>query len=249
MFQARRVRICLGLMLALSCVALQAEPLRVCTVLWPPHTMLAPDGHTLNGSHTELVRRTMQAAGYEIRIDAVTWERCLKDLAEGYYAAAYSASYREERALFAVYPREPIDVVRYVAVVRKGEGAGWDASRRFSALPQPISSPRGWALTEELRLHAEIVLDGSSAHNEQDIRKLLAGRVGSAIFEARTAAHLMAMHDRGQRLEILSEPVQSSRKYYLVFGRKALGDAGARQMAERFSVALAAERKRAGGTR
>lgn len=228
----------------LFCGTAAAEPLRVCTVVWPPHTVLAADGRTVLGAHTETVRKTMQAAGYEISIDAVSWERCLRDIADGYYAAAYAASYRDDRAAYAAYPREPIDRVRYVAVVRKGEGKGWNGQRSYGALPQPISAPRAWAVTDDLRRHPDVQIEDSSTHNEQDIRKLLAGRVGSSILEARTARQLLAELDLAGRLEILDEPIQSDRKYYMIFSRKALGDEGARLMAERFSSAISKKERR-----
>lgn len=228
----------------LLCGPVIAEPLRVCTVVWPPHSVLAADGFTVQGAHTKIVNKTMQAAGYEISIDAVSWERCLKELAEGYYAAAYAASYREDRAVYAVYPREAIDSVRYVAVVRKGEGTGWNAQRSYAALPQPVSAPRAWAVTDDLRRNSNIQIDDSSTHNEQDIRKLLAGRVGSVILEARTARQLLADLDVYGRLDILNEPIQSDRKYYMIFGRKALGEDGARRMAERFSSVLSGKAQR-----
>ena len=228
----------------LFCGTAVAEPLRVCTVVWPPHTVVAADGRTVQGAHTETVSRAMQVAGYEMSIDAVSWERCMRDIAEGYYAAAYAASYRDDRAAYAVYPREPIDSVRYVAVVRKGEGKGWNSQRSYGALPQPISAPRAWAVTDDLRRYPSVRIEDSSTHNEQDIRKLLAGRVGSAILEARTARKLLAELDLAGRLEILDEPIQSDRKYYMIFSRKALGDEGARLMAERFSSAISKKERR-----
>jgi polar amino acid transport system substrate-binding protein len=234
----------LACLAALFCDTAAAEPLRVCTVIWPPHTVVAADGRTVQGAHTETVSRAMRAAGYEIAIDAVSWERCLRDVAEGYYAAAYAASFRDDRAAYAVYPRDPIDSVRYVAVVRKGEGNGWNRQRSYGALPQPISAPRAWAVTDDLRRYSGVQIEDSSTHNEQDIRKLLAGRVGSSILEARTARKLLAELDLAGRLEILDEPIQSDRKYYMIFSRKALGDEGARLMAERFSNALSKKESR-----
>lgn len=221
--------------------AATAAPMRACTVLWPPHTTLAGDGRTAAGLHTEIVLRAMKHVGVDLSIDVVSWERCLKDLAAGYYAAAYGASFREERAQYAVYPREPIDTVRYVAVVRADDGNathGWDRRHDFSALPQPLAAPRGWSITEEVRSRSGLPVDDNSTHNDQDIRKLLAGRVGTAILEYRTARRLIDELDGGGRLRILDEPVVADRKYYIIFSRKALGEEGARAMAELFSSAM-----------
>lgn len=215
-----------------------ATPMRVCTVLWPPHTTLAADGRTPGGLHTDIVMRVMRDAGFELLVDVVSWERCLKDLADGYYAAAYAASFREERAKYAVYPAEAMDTVRYVAVIRAGEASGWDARHDYASLPQPLAAPRGWAITEEIRTRSGLPIDDNSTHNEQDIRKLLAGRIGTAVVEFRAAQQLLAAFDPGGRLQILDEPVVAERRYYIIFSRKALGEEGARDVAGRFSAAI-----------
>lgn len=228
-----------GALIAASAAA--AEPMRVCTVVWPPYTVLAEDGKSAAGAHTEIVKRVMASAGFEMSIESVSWERCLKDLAAGYYAAAYAASYRDERAAYATYPREPIDVVRYVAVVRKGEARGWDSKRALSALPWPIGTPKGWSVTEDLRQNKGVALDDSSTTNEQDIKKLLAGRIGTAVVGDRTARRLLERLDPERRLEVLEVPIVEARRYFIIFSRKALGDAGAKAAADRVSAVLARE--------
>lgn len=215
-----------------------AAPMRACSVLWPPHTTLAADGKTAGGLHTDIVLRVMRDAGFEMVVDVLSWERCLKDLADGYYAAAYAASFREERAKYAVYPEEAMDTMRYVAVVRAGEPSGWDARHDYASLPQPLAAPRGWAITEEIRTHGGLRIDDNSTHNDQDIRKLLAGRVGTAVVEFRAAQQLIKALDPDGRLRILDEPVVADRKYYIIFSRKGLGEEGARDVAGRFSAAI-----------
>lgn len=222
----------------LTAAAGAAESLRACSVVWPPHTVAGAEGRA-EGQHTDLVVRAMRVAGYELSVDLMSWERCLKDLAAGYYAAAYSASYRPERALYAVYPELPIDELRYVAVVRKGEGRAWDARRNYAALPQPIGAPKGWSVTDDLREKSGLQIDDSASQNDQDVRKLLTGRIGSAVLEYRAAASLLEAFDPHGKLEILAEPVVPARKYFLIFGIRALGKPGAEDMAARFSRALA----------
>lgn len=238
----RRFRLSALVAAAIANGAAAAAPMRVCTVVWPPYSVLAADGKSVAGSHSELVKRVMAAAGFEISIELVSWERCLKDLAGGYYAAAYAASYRDDRAAYAVYPREPIDVVSYVAVVRKGEAPGWDDKRALSALPWPIGSPGGWSVSEDLRKNKGVAVDDSSTANEQDIRKLLAGRIGTAVVAGGTAKNLLDRLDPQHRLEVLETPVVEARRYFVIFGRNALGDAGAVAAAERASAALVRER-------
>lgn len=238
----RRGRILVLAMAMLPAAAgAQAAAMRVCAADWPPFTVAAggePSGPP-SGPHAARVIAVLADLGYEAAIHVVSWQRCLKDLAEGYYAVAYPADYRREREAFAVYSRVPLDLLRYVAVVRRDEAPGWRGGD-LAGLPQPIAVRRGWALLEDLRATPGITLDDGSLTPEQDIRKLLAGRIGTAVLEARTAVALLARHDPQGKLAVLGGPPLGERPVYLLFSRKALGNRGAQALSERVSARLAA---------
>lgn len=221
------------------------SPLRVCTVAWPPHTVVEADGKTVAGQHTELVRQAAGRIGRPAVIEAVAWERCLKDLAEGRYDAAYSASRTAERAAFAVYPARPLSSLSYVAIVHRDHASRLGAWRgggmqAVAALPQPVAAPRGWSVTRELRQIARLQVDDGSLNSDQDVRKLLAGRVGTAIVEASSAREILTRLDRDGSLMILKTPVVPTRDYYLIVSKAAAGEPAAQQLAEQLAAALPA---------
>ncbi len=231
--------------LPLACLVLggataQAAPLRICAADWPPFTTETA-GRRVGGLLATRVTRAMADLGYEATIHVVAWERCLKDLAEGFYAAAYPAAHGRDREVFGVYPPLPLDTLRYVAVVRKGEGGAWRGGSDLTPLPKPIGVPKGWAVLDELAGLPGAVLEASSQTMEQDVRKVLAGRLGTAVVEARTAAELLARLDSGGRLAVLEPPLVSERKVYLLLGRKAFGNWSAQQLADKLAARLQAD--------
>jgi polar amino acid transport system substrate-binding protein len=220
-----------------------ASPLRVCTVVWPPHTVVAADGKTVSGHHTELVRQAAAKIGRPATIEAVAWERCLKDLAEGRYDAAYSASHTAERSVYAIYPARALASLSYVAIIRRAQAAsahGWSGGSgpALAVLPQPVAAPRGWSVTRELSQVAALQVDDGSLNSDQDVRKLLAGRVGTAIVEASSAREILARLDPEGRLMVLDAPVVPVRDYYLIVSKAAAGAAAAQHLAEQLAAAL-----------
>ena len=234
------MRISLFICLLLSFMApAAATTLRICTVEWPPLTTVGADGATIGGTHTERVRAAVTQAGFVPQIEAIAWERCLHDLATGSYDAAYSASYKDDRAMYAVYPQQALESLSYVAVVRRGSAAGWDQRHDFRQLPQPLASPHNWSMTLELKTKPGIQVDDGSLSSEQDVRKLLSARVGSVIAARSVAEGLLGRLDSGHRLEILAEPVVAGKDYFIIISRKFQAPGlTAQQLADRLDVAL-----------
>lgn len=105
----------------------EAMPLKICTVDWPPYTV--SDGRQVGGMHTEMVKTIFKHLDQEVRISQIAWERCLKEVETGGYDAAYSASFKPDRAEYAIYPKVPLQTVSYVVVAAKDTGGGWDAQK------------------------------------------------------------------------------------------------------------------------
>ncbi len=227
-----------GLLLTWS-LSVQGAALRVCASDWPPFTVPGEAGQQVSGILAERVTKAFRKAGYDAVVHVVAWERCLRDLADGFYAAAYPAAYRKEREAFLVYSASRLETLDYVAVVRKGAAPGWRSAQGVSSLPQPVGVPRAWALAEDIAEVPGLVLDQNSETMEQNLRKLKAGHLGTALVEVRTAQVLLPRIDPQGLLEVLPEPALVGRAAYLVFSRQALGTSGARQIAERAVKALA----------
>lgn len=203
----------------LTSPATAVTTLRLCSVVWPPYTTFT-EGR-VGGTHTDRVRATLNQLGYAVAIDVIAWERCLQGTREGYYQGIFSVSHSRERASFLLYPSVPLETLYYRAVVRKGTPHGWDEARRYARLPQPVAAPNGWSVTRHLKLQQGLAVDDGSVSNEQDIRKLLASRAGSAVVEVTVARLLLDRLDTQKQLEVLPVDIVPPRDYFFALSRVA----------------------------
>ncbi|HSV29362.1 MAG TPA: transporter substrate-binding domain-containing protein [Candidatus Omnitrophota bacterium] len=210
-------------LLALAPRLAEAQAVRLCTTEWPPYTV--GSGAVVDGVHTRMVLEAFRRVGLKATIDSVAWERCWNELAKGSYDGIYSASYNDERAQVARYPWTPLQSLSYVAVVRRGQGRDWTGDD-LGKLPQPLASPRGYSITAILRKAVGAVDDGAMK-DAQNLEKLVAGRVGTAVVEAAVARVLIRDMGIADRVEVLPAPVGPPRDYFLVIGHKAGGSEAA----------------------
>ncbi|AGX88108.1 ABC-type amino acid transporter substrate-binding protein [Candidatus Symbiobacter mobilis CR] len=222
---------------SLCCAAVYAQPLRVCVTEWPPY-QYTRDG-VVRGVHTGLVVEAFRRLGMEPQVESVAWERCWNELAKGRYQAIFSASYNEERAARVLYPKTPLQRVAYMAVVRKG--TVWDGAS-LAALPAPLAIPRGYNVGRDLRKQGLAVDDGA-LQDRQNLEKLVAGRVGTAVIEDAAAKLLIRDMGLGDKVEILPKPV-SEKDYFVVLARQLDGSsAKAQTLLERLEAVLQDLRK------
>lgn len=219
-------------------LAAQAASLRVCTVDWPPYTV--SDGREVGGMHTEMMTELAKRLGYEVHIDQIAWERCLKELESGGYDAAYSASYKADRAQYALYPKTPLQTVSYVFVAAKGSGGGWSSGRDAAKLAQPIAAPRGFSITDDLRKVAGVSVDDGATNDQQDMQKLGAGRVKTVALEASAAKSLIAKLNLHDKVDVLSPEFVSGKDYFVIVSKKYGGSVeNAQRLTADISRALA----------
>jgi len=214
-----------------------ADTLRVCTTDWPPFTVGGAGG-SVTGVHTAAVTEAFKRLGSDVKIDNVAWDRCWKEVQNGAYDAIYSASFKPERAELTVYPKTPLQTLSYVALVRKGAEQSWDG-KDAAKLPQPVAAPRGYSITGDLKKVAGTTVDDGATSDLQDIQKLLAGRVGTAVVEATVAKALLAQLKAEDKVEILAPAVQSGKDYFVVVGKKhGGGENTAQALADRLDKGL-----------
>lgn len=206
-------------LMALSMRSMAAESVRVCTTDWPPHTVGM--GTDVSGTHTTAVIEVFRRLDMQVIIDSVPWERCWNELRKGTYQAVYSASYRDDRALTALYPSTPLQTLTYVAIIRKGHKRRWDGND-FATLPQPVGVPRGYSIGADLSAKGVLVDDGA-INDEANFKKLLAGGILSTVVERLVTDSIV--HDLGiaDQVEILPAPVGPAKNYYIVLGKRAGG--------------------------
>lgn len=217
----------------------KAAPLRVCSTDWPPFTISDAQTKAVTGTHTELTATAFKRAGYDTQIESLAWERCLKEVETGGYDAAYSASFKDERAAYAIYPKKPLQVLAYVMAVRKGAKHGWDAAKDGSKLPQPVAAPRGYSITSDLKKMGGVTVDESAITDAQNIQKLLGGRLDSMAVEETVLKALIKRFDAADKIEVLQPPLVSGKNYFMIVSKKYGGsEAAARKLADQLDVAV-----------
>lgn len=217
----------------------QAAQLRVCTTDWPPFTISDAATKQVTGTHTELTAAAFKKAGHEVQIDSLAWERCLKDVETGAYDAAYSASFKDERAAYAIYPQRPLQTLAYVVAVRKGAKHGWDAAKDGAKLPQPVAAPRGYSINADLKKMAGVTVDESAITDSQNVQKLLAGRLDAMAVEETVLKALIKKHDAADKVEVLQPPLAAGKNYFIIVSKKHGGsEAAAKKLADQLDGAI-----------
>ncbi|MHA7775646.1 substrate-binding periplasmic protein [Roseibium sp. M-1] len=102
-------------------ICLQAAPLRCETFTfavgeWPPYIGSRSPGL---GTHAQTVKRVLERAGHNVRINFLPWLRTLEMTRNGSYPATFSWVYTSERAEDFYYSTLSIDKIRYVHFYRK----------------------------------------------------------------------------------------------------------------------------------
>lgn len=188
--------------------------IKLCTVEWSPYTIVDENSKQITGKHTALVKKLFKALGMKTEISEMPWKRCLEEVKQGKIHGVYSASKNAERLRFLKYPHMPLQKVSYVVVVLKNNKylRSWRGIK--SLLPQPVGVPLGFSIVTELR-EAQLEVDDGASNDEQNILKLLKGRVKSIIIESKTYKKLRDRMTLKDKLTTL-DPVYIYNKQYFV---------------------------------
>lgn len=220
-------------------VPAHAAQLKVCTTDWPPFTTSDPQTKAVTGTHTELAAAAFKRAGHDAQIESLAWERCLKEIETGGYDAAYSASFKDDRAAYSIYPQKPLQTLAYVVAVRKGAKHGWDQAKDGTKLPQPVAAPRGYSITADLKKMPGVTVDESAITDSQNVQKLLAGRLDAMAVEETVLKALIKRFDAADKIEVLQPSLASGKNYFIIVSKKSGGsEAAARKLADQLDVAI-----------
>lgn len=204
-------------------VAYEDQPL-------PPWSM--PDG---SGSDLDRLRAAAPAAGLVLSLQVLPWRRCLAYLQEGRVDAVLNASFTEERAAWALYPRDAAGApdparslhhLTYALYRRRGDALAWDG-RAFSGLSGPLGAQTAFSIVARLQALGATVDDSSKEH-AAILRRLAFGRLQGAALIA-DAADASLRDDAGLAAVIERvEPALETKPYYLIISpRFAAANPGA----------------------
>jgi polar amino acid transport system substrate-binding protein len=203
--------------------------IRLATLDWPPYV-----GENLpqKGFTTAIVSEAFKRAGYEVKIDFLPWTRALQQADEGNYDAVYPEYYSDERDKTFMFSEQfasgPLGFYK-----RKADPISYTKLEDLKTYR--IGIVLGYINTPEFDA-ASYLQKETATSDEQNIRKLLAGRIDLIVIDKYVAQYLIknSITEATGKLEFL-EPPLLEQQLFVIFPRKTEGSA--KKLAE-FNMAL-----------
>lgn len=164
--------------------ALAAQKVSIATLNWEPYV-----GESLPdyGFTSEIVSTAFKEAGYDPEIKFMPWARAMQMTEKGNYDAAFPAYYSKERAqkyaLTDAFAHGPV-------VLASKSGADISFSEIEDLKPYSIGIVKGYVNGEEFDA-ADYLNKDETRNNEQNLKKLLAGRVDLIAIDKVVAVNLL----------------------------------------------------------
>lgn len=177
------------------------------------------------GLDLHLVEQAAAKAGIALKVHTTPWRRCLLEIESGQVDGGFSASYKEDRAKFAVYPsvRGKPDASRrlhndtYSLYRALGSSLDWNG-REFSGLTGTVGVPGGYSIGDDLK-KLGVKIDDASKTAETNFLKLVAGRVQAVAALTMEADRLIKSNpDLVGKVEKIKTPLVE-KPYFLIFGK------------------------------
>jgi polar amino acid transport system substrate-binding protein len=203
--------------------------IKLATLEWSPYV-----GESLPqyGFTTAIVSEAFKRAGYEVKVDFMPWTRVIKESGEGTYDAAFPEYYSEERAQEFLMS-EPFTSGPLGFYKRKADKITY--TKLEDLKPYRIGVVIGYINTPEFDAANYLKKDEANS-DEQNIRKLLAGRIDLAVIDKYVAQQLIktSIPEAAGALEFMEPPLQDQ-PLYVIFPRKT---AGSEEKLKAFNAAL-----------
>lgn len=187
-----------------------ASDLNLAATEWPPfYGSELPD----NGFMTEIVVEAFDRAGYGTDVSFLPWKRAFEGTRDGKYDALFTMWYRKEREEHFIFS-DPLPSNELVFLVRAGEDGTFDGYDGLKG--KTIGVVRGYAAPpgfEEAKLKVSEARD-----DEENLRKLLRGRVDMALTDRIVAQHIIntKMADDAEGFGWMEPPVHVDVQYMVV---------------------------------
>jgi len=214
------MRYLLTLLLSLYGPCALAHEWRICVDLneWVPYTYPYRDG-TLQ----ILVKMTATRLGQQVSIVPLPWRRCQSEVAAGHQDGMLAVAANDYNLASFIFPRRGNEVDTSRAVVnapfvllrRSGSDVSWDG-HQIRGLQGPVLYPHGYVDIAARLAQLGIAGESSATTNEQNAKKLLAGRAQLMVIYQGDAQKLLALSEFTGLLEQLPEPLGASLSYLAV---------------------------------
>jgi polar amino acid transport system substrate-binding protein len=199
----------------------QAQNIKLCHDDADSSPWLIKDG---KGMNIVLMEAAAVKAGAKLDIVALPWKRCLAAVEDKSIDGAIAASYKDERAKFAVYPTagdKPDESRRlhneeYSLYRAKGNTVSWDGSK-FSNLTGSIGAQRGYSIIDNIK-NSGAKVDEGGALPKDNMKKLVAGQVQAVALTSEEGDQLSKAPEFAGKVDKLTPPL-IQKPYYVIFGK------------------------------
>ena len=213
------------------------KPLRLVCDHWPPYQI--GNGNQLSGFSVSLVKLVLKEMGRELEgIRVYPWKRAMAHLEAGTADGLFSANFNPERAAFARYPGEKLIDSPWVLWTRQG-GADQDtvytdlAGKTIGVVSGYTYTPEFWAF---IKAHCDLK---AVTNDEQNFRKLAAGRVDFTVAELGNGRYLTDILNLNGVVPLTKHPVMTQ-GLYIIFSKQTVSQ----DFVDRFSEGLGVVKSR-----
>ena len=212
----------LSVLFGLTATSVQAQNIKLCHDDADSAPWLIKDAKGLN---IVLMEAAAAKAGAKLEIVALPWKRCLGAVEDKSIDGAIAASYKDERAKFAVYPttgdkpdeNRRLHTEEYSLYRAKGSNVSWDGSK-FSNLTGSIGAQRGYSIIDNLKKW-EAKVDEGGALPKDNMKKLVGGQVQAVALTSEEGDQLSKTPDFSGKVEKVTPPL-IQKPYYVIFGKE-----------------------------
>jgi len=175
-------------------------------------------------------------------IKRLPWKRCLSELQKGNIDVVFTASYKDERKQYGLYPEKDgqVDASRrftsssYALYRLKGSDVNFDGTN-FLNIKGKVGSPSGYSISDDLRKKGLKIDESPSTEN--DFIKLIKGRLDAvAALEMTGDYYLIENKEFNQKIEKV-DPLIVEKPYYFMISQQFYNNH--REMAEKIWDAIA----------
>lgn len=202
--------------IAMTELSAQHKVLRLVTESWPPFAYECESKPC--GVDVELVVHVLATLGYEVQIQFVPWPRALARIQAGEADAILDISKGEsnEREHYLLFPGEPLSISSNSLFYRKSEPFVYEGLTSLRG--KRVAVVRGYNYSSNFMSATFFSRDPGVSH-EQNMKKLVRGRVDLALMDTAVGIHLIrTLHVEDQ---IAQDPTLFiSGKLYLAFASR-----------------------------
>ena len=198
---------------------------------WPPYQILENDN--VSGFSVSLVKQVLQRMDVQVTdIKAYPWKRALNYLKNGKADALFSANFNPERTAFAYYPDQMLIDSPWVLWGKRSKAIPFLSYKDLS--DKRIGLVSGYTYTKSfwsfVKTHGNY---DSVTSDEQNFRKLAAGRVDYVVAELGNGYYLLNKLNLSGIVPFPKAPVKAG-GLYIIFSKKNVS----KEFVDRFSKTL-----------